>query len=354
MFFIKKLKNNQFSIPKNLSLDIRIFSSILGSFLVIIILNKYVFISNSPLINYRSLTQLSKKILNFKFKNENKDKITTNNLAKKNYLPTIKLEKIISPTRKLESIKPTTKNRILTKIKKYPTAYQTKKPNPTKKISKSSTNCPKTSHQNYSAIKVISSPTNKPAKNHPDLNLKIRGFKKTKAELKLIDLGGDTDLKAPKLTTLIKNNSQPRITQAYQVYDWNWDNNTRGALLNQPYSVTLISLKTNFGQIIQVPKSGYDIGSGFQVMVLYADSDSITLKYTREDNVVSGYTIHILDLCLDPNLLALYQKLNNQGRQSLPALHPQELIGTAKNNSVKIAIRDTGQFMDPRSKKDWW
>lgn len=108
------------------------------------------------------------------------------------------------------------------------------------------------------------------------------------------------------------------------------------------------------GEGIHVPVSQYDIGEGKQVMVLFANASSITIKYTREDDIVSGYTVHIDGMCVDPQLLRLYQSLNSSGRSSLPALAGGQQLGTAQSSEVRIAIRDTGSLMDPRVRKDWW
>jgi len=70
--------------------------------------------------------------------------------------------------------------------------------------------------------------------------------------------------------------------------------------------------------MIHVPASGYDIGGGYEVLVLYASTQRITLKYTLEDNVVEGYTLHIEHICVDPTLLALYERWNDAGRSQLP------------------------------------
>ena len=69
-----------------------------------------------------------------------------------------------------------------------------------------------------------------------------------------------------------------------------------------------------------MPDSGRSIGSGYEVLVLYASPDRITLKYTPEENVVRGYTLHVENVCVEPNLLGLYQTLNGAGRSQLPAL----------------------------------
>ncbi len=89
-------------------------------------------------------------------------------------------------------------------------------------------------------------------------------------------------------------------------------------------------------------------------LVLYASERRLTLKYTREDNVIHGYTIHIEDICVEPRLLALYRACNDDGRQDLPALRGGQGVGRVRGTEVGVAIRDCGSFMDPRSRKDWW
>jgi hypothetical protein len=108
------------------------------------------------------------------------------------------------------------------------------------------------------------------------------------------------------------------------------------------------------GETIHVPYSGYTIGGGYEVLVLYATSNRITLKYTREDHVIWGYTLHVENICVEPRLLALYQSLNDAGRGHLPALRAGQAFGHALGNEIWVVIRDNGAFMDPRSRKDWW
>ncbi|MGZ5969850.1 MAG: hypothetical protein ACXWP4_19390, partial [Polyangiales bacterium] len=119
-------------------------------------------------------------------------------------------------------------------------------------------------------------------------------------------------------------------------------------------AVTLTGYATTAGQAIKLPRSGYEIAPGLQARVLFLDDDSIALKYTGEDNVVSGYTIHVLDLCIDPKLAKDYADAVAKGRTSLPALAAGQLFAKARGASVRIVIRDTGSFMDPRVKKDWY
>jgi hypothetical protein len=39
---------------------------------------------------------------------------------------------------------------------------------------------------------------------------------------------------------------------------------------------------------------------------------------------------------------------------ALPALRPGQPIGRAPGSEIDAAIRDSGAFLDPRSRKDWW
>ena len=227
--------------------------------------------------------------------------------------------------------------------------------------------CQAIAGESYSTLSVIPPKTDRPAELHPDLNLAIRGYQPTTGYLGLLDLDGSSDLSAPQLPGLFSDNRTPAITSVYQVYDWDWANHRRGALIGKP-PVTLAGFATSQGEIIHVPDSGYNIGSadvvpllgvavgagGYEVLVLYASTDRITLKYTREDNVVRGYTLHIDDICVEPSLLALYEHWNAQGRSSLPALSAGQGVGRARGDRVRVAIRDSGSFMEPRSRKDWW
>ena len=38
----------------------------------------------------------------------------------------------------------------------------------------------------------------------------------------------------------------------------------------------------------------------------------------------------------------------------LPALRAEQAFGRARGDEIMVSIRDTGSFMDPRSRKDWW
>ena len=188
---------------------------------------------------------------------------------------------------------------------------------------------------------------------HPDVNLAVRGYVPTVAALGPVDYAGDVDPNAPQLVTLFGDRRTPLFTAAYRVYQWDWNCNCRGGPIAK-WDVTLLGLRTTPGEIIHLPAAGYDVGGGYGALVLYAEPTRLTLKYTREDNVIAGYTLHLENICVDANLLALYRQLNAAGRSELPALWPGQPLGRAPGSEIDAAIRDSGAFLDPRSRKDWW
>ncbi|MCL7454490.1 MAG: hypothetical protein M8467_15740, partial [Anaerolineae bacterium] len=66
------------------------------------------------------------------------------------------------------------------------------------------------------------------------------------------------------------------------------------------------------------------------------------------------YTVHVENVCVEPSLLALYRQWDAAGRVRLPALRGGQPFGRARGTEIGVAIRDSGTFMDPRSRKDWW
>jgi hypothetical protein len=205
----------------------------------------------------------------------------------------------------------------------------------------------------YGTWPINGDPTDRPAEEHADLNLALRGYEPTDAYLGLVEYGPPADPWSPQLTGLYSPARVPAFVAAYQVHHWDWDCNCRGPVITEP-DVTLLGVAAQPGELIHVPPSGYDIGGGYEVLVLYTAPNRITLKYTGEDNVVYGYTVHVEDICVDPNLLALYEQMNTAGRSRLPALSAGQAFGYAVGSSFGVAIRDTGAFMDPRSHQDWW
>jgi len=205
----------------------------------------------------------------------------------------------------------------------------------------------------YTLVPTVGAVSDRPAATHPDLNVKIRGFGPTGGTLGTVDVGGPTDTKAPRLYTLLVDSGTPTFVANFQVNGWDWGTmKSTGPIPDPP--VTMIAWSTTPGQSIRLPKSGYSIAPGLGARVLFLDEDSITLKYTGEDNVVYGYTMHILDLCIEPKLRTTYEDANSKGRASLPGLAPLQVFAKARGDRVRVTIRDTGSFMDPRVKKDWY
>jgi hypothetical protein len=218
--------------------------------------------------------------------------------------------------------------------------------------------CPLTSTNQYGSTSILGSPrdSDRPPVFDPDLNLLVRGYQKTMASLELIAINGPTDGDAPQLAHLFRPVRVPSFSAAHQVYDWNWACCPGGEIgdpILEP-EVTLVEMVSTPGEMLYPPRRDANIEHDFVAMVLYAETFRITLTYTRDDSPAQGYLLHIDNFCVDPNLLALYQAMNSQGRTQLPALRRSDPIGTAHSHAFLVAVRDTGSFMDPRSAKDWW
>jgi hypothetical protein len=232
--------------------------------------------------------------------------------------------------------------------------------------------CDNPTGETYGTLTVNPPPTDRPAEQHADLNLALRGYAPTTNLLGLVDLGGPFDGRGPQLFTLFGDERVPVFSSVSQVYAWDWTTNSRAGLITDP-PVTLAGMQVAPGEVLHVPASGYNIGTqplrpprgafrdsprddpnAYEVLVLYASETRITLKYTREDNVIRGYTLHVENLCVAPDLLALYRQWNAAGRAQLPALKAGQGFGRAQSAEIGVVIRDTGAFMDPRSRKDWW
>jgi hypothetical protein len=223
----------------------------------------------------------------------------------------------------------------------------------------SAAGCPLASANNYSPVPILGSPRGSdpvPALD-PDLNLTVRSHVATTASLTLVDIDGDTDPDAPQLDKLVRPPRLPTFAAAYQVYDWDavcTAAGCRGTVLTQP-EVTLLALATAPREIIYPPGRQADIFAGLYVaLVLHAEETRLTLSFTRDDSPAVGYVLHLEELCVDPSLLQLYQTLDQAGRASLPGVRFADPLGIARASSIVVAIRDTGSFMDPRSRKDWW
>ncbi len=198
------------------------------------------------------------------------------------------------------------------------------------------------------------------AVNDPDIRMGKRGWStatQTSDKNLLTNIAGDNDrARGPQLSTIFGSvNTNPDITGLFQV-NLN-DGKTPIPIDTQGggnFGATLIELATNPGGIIYAPVTDYDIGGGYNYLILYADLGELTLKATAEDNAAYGYTLHLAGFKVDQRIIAAYNNSLKDGRSTLAAIPCGIPIGTAPSGGVKTAIADTGTFMDPRVQKDWW
>jgi hypothetical protein len=209
----------------------------------------------------------------------------------------------------------------------------------------------------------------RPADKHGDKNLNLRGYAPnpdSNFKRELVDYGSGDPTQPPQFATLFDPPRVPAFSNFYRVHNWNWgtppEPGTRGDPIKD-WPATALGLQTTPGEPLHTPKAGYDIGGGMQVIVIYADESTICLKYTREDSAGKGYTVHVDKIKTDPNLLALYKKLDDPNgprykypnhEYELPCLAAGQPFGTAAGAEIVVCIVDTGAFMDTRSCNEWW
>lgn len=204
----------------------------------------------------------------------------------------------------------------------------------------------------YTSLSVSGDPLTVNPDTDPNLNLGFRGYKRVDAPLRLVELGPVWDARAPQIPGMFADRRTPRFTTAYQRYNWDASCNCRGDTESR-WEATVLGLGVQPGETIFTPDSGYDIQDGYEYLVLYAGESGLTLHIGREDEFF-GYVVHIDGVCTDPDLLALYRQRHAEGRRELPALRGHDPIGVALDREIQVAVRDTGSFMEPRSRNDWW
>ncbi len=201
-----------------------------------------------------------------------------------------------------------------------------------------------TSSNTYTLIPLEGGRDPRPAEEHGDLNLILREPEPIEADLSLMDTAPGVDPDAISMSDIF----EPNIVAAYTVHNWDWACNCPGEVLDQ---VAMIGIETTPGEPVFIPQKAQDIyGGDVMAVVLYASEDSLTFAYARDGTVAQGYAVHYHGLRTDPNLLALYQE--SQGNE-LPGLTNDTPVGIA-TDELKVAIRDKGTFMEPRSTGDWW
>ncbi|MCL4338526.1 hypothetical protein M1271_02460 [Patescibacteria group bacterium] len=224
----------------------------------------------------------------------------------------------------------------------------------TSKFQSASGGCPTTSSQSYDTLRVQSDyqrPSN--VGQNPEINMNLRGYAEVPGDKQLVSYGGDTDpVMPPNLGTMFP--VLPSIVKTYAVHQWDWSKNAPSPNLEQHWPVNLIGLSTYAGEQLVGPKAGRDIGGGHVLMLVYATSTSATFVHGLGDNPGDGYFIHMDNFCLDSNLYASYEKEDSNGRGSLPVIRTGQVFGYGNGGDFRVAIRDSGDWMDPRSRKDWW
>lgn len=213
----------------------------------------------------------------------------------------------------------------------------------------------------------------RPASNHAGKNFNLPGYAERTGPgftPGLVDYGAgseDSGGTPPQFATMFSPNRVQLSNKFYQFYDWNYapspSPGTRGPLLTHR-PITGLGLATTLGEVLRAPTASRLINPGYNAMVMYADSHSLSLKYTREDSSATGYTVFIDKICTDATLLALYNSLDGGNRNifhgvgtetyNLPYITINQPIGTALSTEVVVAILDTGIFEDPRSCRGWW
>lgn len=198
-----------------------------------------------------------------------------------------------------------------------------------------------------------------------DFRLSVISYTLVSAPLQLVDYAGDTDPNAPRLHGIYEPNRVPAFVRAAKRFDWNWNESgpppygSRGGV-NDDWPVSVLDLGGAKGESVFIPERApivFADGNGeYHAMVLYAGERELTLTYTRNDSV-QGYVVHMLNFCVDPNLVALYRAQLQNGKRAtgrLPGLRNNQPVGVVLGDTVTVAVRDVGAFLDPRSRKDWW
>ncbi len=347
---------------------IKIIAAIIIAFVITIVVSNNVFQTNNPQINKSFFDSFQKKAVSAFVA------LMTKPVPTPTTLPTI----VITPVSPSATPNPTNSHQSPTKIPtraitptKVPTPIVTQSPintptpspTPTTSNQQLTTACPATSSQQFSSVRadhtaddmVIGNPDTS-----PEINLRLRGFTEVNEGTNLISRNGNAyglDPQMPPQISSLYGGAVPQIAKTYRIYEWDFTNNKTAApqTATPQYPVHMLGLQANPGQPLLGLKSGRTIDSkGDVFMVVYATDKDIVFSNSNGDTLLGGYLFYFLDVCVDPNLLSLYQKDNSGGRSDLPAVGIGQQFATAGNTDVKVVVRDTMSFMDTRYKQDWW
>ncbi|KKQ38908.1 MAG: hypothetical protein US54_C0001G0033 [Candidatus Roizmanbacteria bacterium GW2011_GWA2_37_7] len=124
---------------------------------------------------------------------------------------------------------------------------------------------------------------------------------------------------------------------------------------------------------IKMPGTGYDIGGGYEAMVVFAASDRVTLHIGRHEYFTGtktcasgqicsgGYWIYVKNICVDQQIQNAYNKAKGAQEAAgadlnpiqLPMVLPGHILGKASGSSVLVGVRDNGPFISI-FKPDYW
>lgn len=136
----------------------------------------------------------------------------------------------------------------------------------------------------------------------------------------------------------------------------------------------VLTIPTDIGADVKVPATGYDIGGGYEAMVVFASNDRVTLHIGRHEYFVGsdqnncnggkcsgGYWIYVKGICVDQKILDAYKSVKSIQDQAnadknpihLPMVKPGHTLGKATGNGVTVGVRDNGPFIST-SKSIYW
>jgi hypothetical protein len=233
--------------------------------------------------------------------------------------------------------------------------------------------CPLTSSATYEAIGFQGGAykSNAITDENADFRISILGFAPNgSAKVFTNPGGGGGNGDGPRFHTMFSPARVPAFTQVSTIYTWNWNEagpppyGSRGGLNTAWLGNTVLDVATNKGETLFIPARNANINNqqGYKALVLYAGENELTLAYFLYDGVLipganTGYVVHMLNFCVDPNLLALYRAQLSNGKRAtmqLPAIRASQKVGVAKEDTMTIAVRDGAAYMDPRVERDWW
>jgi len=346
------------------------------SLLLVTFISRNIFVSNTPTLNGSFIASLPQRTGSF-FTSFFEVKATPSPIPEPTEPPLIQLRPtlVVSsnplPTSSLKATSsPSYPTSIPTTIP--PTTIPTKTPSPTKKPSPTISppiqtgSCPTTSNNSYTTIRQNPNSRNRLKFNlatNAETNVALRGYFEVNESTSLISRNGNKDgldpNMPPQISTLFQNH-YPKIIKTYDINNWDYENNKPipGQSATPAWKVHIIGLEATPGEALVGLKAGRTVDGSHVFLVMYAEKNFIMMVHSNEDTWdetgPSGYPFYFLEICVDPNLLALYEKNNAEGRNELPGVASGQVFGYAKTNEVKMTLRDTMSFMDPRYKEDWW